>query len=153
MSDGQSHLIIGSIWNSCGKGLTQVRWLVRWARWREVTSAACCCYCYYYTAAATIMMLIALTYCWPAVCQIILHVSSNLSLTSILKARLPISKMSFREMLFNQCFHLWLCSLRRRGTIHIVHVRNCVFITTAFQEIAVKYHKEGHSFHLYKGNI
>lgn len=36
VGNGESHLIIESIWNSCGKSL---RLLVKRARWKEVTSA------------------------------------------------------------------------------------------------------------------
>lgn len=151
MSAGESHLTVGAFGIVVGKA--SVSWSVRWARWREATTAATyLLLTNYLLLLLLLMMIIALTYCWPTLCQISLHVSSNLSLITIPKARLPVSKMSFREMLFNQCFHLWLCSSSRRGTIHVVQVRNCVFITVS-QEIAVKYHKEVHSFHLYKGNI
>lgn len=106
VGDGESHLIIESIWNSCGKGL---RLLVKWARWKEVTSATSM------TITSLITMILALIYHWPTTCQIILYVSSNLSLTTILKPRLLISKMSFRDMLFNQCFHLWLSTSGGEG--------------------------------------
>lgn len=67
------------------------------------------------------MMVTAFSYCWHAVCEIILYVSPHLSLTTTMKARLLVSKMNFSAS------NLWLCPQTvcvGGGTIHIVHARN-----------------------------